>query len=384
MAQDATILHVDDEPSFTDLTKAFLEREDDGFHVQTVTGAEEGLDALGDRPPDCIVSDYNMPGMDGLEFLETVREKHPDLPFILFTGKGSEEVASDAISAGVTDYLQKGTGTEQYELLANRVRNAVQARREAQRADRQEQLMRLTEFAGDTGGFELDTETGEVLMTDGTRRILHLPEAANPNFEENLQHYHPDDRGEIQQTIQRALRTGERTQGTWRYQHPDGDEQLLDVSYTPATDSGDAVTVRGAIHDITEHRERQQELRQARDLMSKVEVLADVGAWEYDPGTETLMLTDGARRLYGLEPGADITLEEAFEQFHPDDRDTLVDRFDTCLETGAAYEVDLRLTTPGDGHRWVTAHGERVKKGSGEVVRGYIRSTIPEEHSNDG
>ncbi len=115
MAEDATILHVDDEPSFTDLTKAFLERNNDRFHVETVTGAEEGLDALGDRPPDCIVSGYNMPGMDGLEFLERVREKHPDLPFILFTGRGSEEVASDAISAGVTDYLQKGSGTEQEE-----------------------------------------------------------------------------------------------------------------------------------------------------------------------------------------------------------------------------------------------------------------------------
>ncbi|QCC48787.1 response regulator [Halobellus limi] len=68
-----------------------------------------------------------MPATDGIEFLEAVREDHPELPFILYTGKGSEEVASDAISAGVTDYLQKGTGSEQYELLANRIRNAVEA-----------------------------------------------------------------------------------------------------------------------------------------------------------------------------------------------------------------------------------------------------------------
>ena len=156
--QEIQILHVDDEPSMTDLTATFLEREDDQFSVETATSADEGLQHLGDRPPDCIVSDYNMPGMDGLEFLQAVRDDYPDLPFILFTGKGSEEVASDAISAGVTDYLQKKSGTEQYELLANRIRNAVDARREAKRADRQEQLMRLTEFAGDTGGFELDVE----------------------------------------------------------------------------------------------------------------------------------------------------------------------------------------------------------------------------------
>ena len=51
------------------------------------------------------------------------REDHPDLPFILFTGKGSEEVASEAITAGVSDYLNKGSGTDQYVLLANRIEN---------------------------------------------------------------------------------------------------------------------------------------------------------------------------------------------------------------------------------------------------------------------
>jgi CheY-like chemotaxis protein len=160
-----------------------------------------------------------MPGKDGIEFLQAVREAYPDLPFVLFTGKGSEAVASDAISAGVTDYLQKQSGTEQYELLVNRIRNAVQARREAERADRKDELTRLTEVLGDTGGFELDAETGDVLMTDGTRRILHLSERANPDFEKSLQQYHPADREDIRQTIQQALNTGEQTQGTFRYRH---------------------------------------------------------------------------------------------------------------------------------------------------------------------
>ena len=72
-----------------------------------------------------MVTDYDMPGRDGIEFLEAVREEHPELPFILFTGKGSEAVASETISAGVTDYLQKEAGTEQYAALATRIRNVV-------------------------------------------------------------------------------------------------------------------------------------------------------------------------------------------------------------------------------------------------------------------
>jgi PAS domain S-box-containing protein len=128
------LLYVDDESDLATLVADMLEHEDDLFAVETATSASEGLNKLTADNFDCIVSDYDMPGRNGIEFLEAIRGEYPDLPFILYTGKGSEEVASDAIAAGATDYLQKNGSTEEYGLLANRIRNAVEQYRAQQRA----------------------------------------------------------------------------------------------------------------------------------------------------------------------------------------------------------------------------------------------------------
>ncbi|WP_256295819.1 hybrid sensor histidine kinase/response regulator [Haloarchaeobius salinus] len=138
------VLHVDDDPAFAELVATFLRSEDERMTVRTAASAAEGLALLEDADVDCVVSDYDMPGQNGIEFLETVREHHPELPFILYTGKGSEEVASEAISAGVTDYLQKGTGSDQYAILANRIGNAVAARRSASEAERRRRRLEET------------------------------------------------------------------------------------------------------------------------------------------------------------------------------------------------------------------------------------------------
>ncbi|NHN40614.1 PAS domain-containing protein [Halorubellus sp. JP-L1] len=125
---DVQVLCVDDERSLLELAETFLERESDRISVRTASTADEALDVLAAHDVDCVVSDHDLEEDTGLSFLRTVREEHPDLPFVLFTGKGSEAVAADAVSAGVTDYLQKG-GREQYALLANRVEKAADAAR---------------------------------------------------------------------------------------------------------------------------------------------------------------------------------------------------------------------------------------------------------------
>lgn len=141
------VLYVDDDGALRDLVATRLERETadagtgadtevGGISVETAPDVATGMAVLEAGGVDCVVSDYHMPGADGLTFLRRVRSRRPDLPFVLYTSEGSESIAADAITAGVTDYVRKGGGSDQYALLANRIRRAVGHARSRRRTRR--------------------------------------------------------------------------------------------------------------------------------------------------------------------------------------------------------------------------------------------------------
>jgi CheY-like chemotaxis protein len=127
--QPIHVLHVDDDPTFSALVAQSLEREDDRLAVYTVTTPEEGRSVIQQRAIECVVSDYDMPGRDGLEFLSAVRAEYPELPFVRYTGPGGEAVASPIRSEGGTVALQESGSGAQYRILADRITNAVERRR---------------------------------------------------------------------------------------------------------------------------------------------------------------------------------------------------------------------------------------------------------------
>ena len=123
------VLYVDDEPNLLEIGKSFLEQNTD-IRVTAAVSAEEGLAALATGQFDAVVSDYQMAGMDGIAFLKEVRSRSGDVPFILFTGKGREEVVIEAINNGADSYLQKGGDlTSQFAELGHKIKIAVERRR---------------------------------------------------------------------------------------------------------------------------------------------------------------------------------------------------------------------------------------------------------------
>ncbi|NLV26143.1 MAG: PAS domain S-box protein [Methanomicrobiales archaeon] len=141
-----SLLYVDDEQDLLIVGKIFLERTG-GFTVETMTSAKEALNSPFIQSYDAIVSDYQMPGMNGIEFLKVIREKHGDIPFILFTGRGREEIVIEAINNGADFYLQKGGEPKsQFAELSHKIKQAVRSRRaEKERQEQFNELVRIKE-----------------------------------------------------------------------------------------------------------------------------------------------------------------------------------------------------------------------------------------------
>lgn len=168
-----SVVHVDDDSEFLSATVAFLTAQASDLEIESLTDPAAVLDHLESDDVDCVVSDYSMPEMDGLALLEAVRETWPELPFVLYTGRGSEELASDAIAAGVTEYVQKGVGTSHYDLLVRRIRNAVTAHRAHQRAS---ELEHVAGVIREINQALLRADSHELLFTDATETLA----AADP------------------------------------------------------------------------------------------------------------------------------------------------------------------------------------------------------------
>ncbi|MFY4812431.1 response regulator [Haloarcula argentinensis] len=118
------VLLVDEDVDVLEIVGTFLGQED-GFEITTEDDPEAALDLATSGDFDAVVSDYKMPRLDGMELCRALRDNDVDIPFLLFTAREHDDVADAAAEHGVTAVVQKGTGTEQYSVLADRIRDTI-------------------------------------------------------------------------------------------------------------------------------------------------------------------------------------------------------------------------------------------------------------------
>ena len=118
------ILVVDDEKIILELTSMILRSK--GYEVFTAESGKEGIEQVQRESPAVVLLDYMMPAMDGMTALRRIRAEFPDSYVIMFTGKGSEEIAVELMKAGASDYILKPFNNQD---LIDRIENVLRIRR---------------------------------------------------------------------------------------------------------------------------------------------------------------------------------------------------------------------------------------------------------------
>ncbi|MFA4876363.1 MAG: PAS domain S-box protein [Methanoregula sp.] len=221
------IIYVDDESDLLEITRLFLEQEGE-ISVDTQTSAKTALPRILEENYDAVISDYQMPGMDGIDLLKQVRASGSSIPFILFTGRGREEIVIQALNEGADFYLQKGgEPVSQFAELSNKIRYAINRKKAEESL--QEKIGELDRF------FKSSLDLLCIADTDGNFHRL------NPEWERTLGYtvselmgkkfldfVHPDD---LAPTLDALARLG--SQNTIlnfenRYRHRDGSYRWIE------------------------------------------------------------------------------------------------------------------------------------------------------------
>jgi len=258
------VLHVDDELGLLKVAKQCLELQGP-FHVDTAGSVEEALNKLKEKEYDAVVSDYQMPGKDGLEFLEMLRKNGNTIPFIMFTGKGREEVAVKAWSLGADHYVNKtGDPETVYCELAHCLRSTVEKHfAEAQMKETVQKLQTIYQNAVE-GITYVDPEENIVYANKAFADIIGYEQEQLAGM--NLRRFVDEESwAKIRTETEKRLK-GKASRYELIFRRTDGITRNVQISGSPLFDSdgGFAGTV-GIVLDVTASKNAEETAKESEE-----------------------------------------------------------------------------------------------------------------------
>ncbi|THE63244.1 PAS domain S-box protein [Salinadaptatus halalkaliphilus] len=350
------ILHVDHRSRFADYLSRSGQDHRDEITITTVRRAAAGLQQLRTRRDeiDCLVSEYDLPDRDGLEFLDMVREEWSELPFILFTDEGSESVASEAISAGATDYVQKTGSLQQYDLLINRIRNCVARFRSRRERERVYQALETA-----TEGIGLLDDDGQYVYLNDAYAELYGYERAQLVGTHWRELYPEAERHRFHDEILPELTRSGSWTGRSRGKRITGETFPEALSLTQLRTGGHVCVVR----DVSERLQRE---RQFETLASNLQGM--VYRCENDPAWPMQHVLGNVEDFLGYSTAQlesqDISWREII---HPLDRDDVWNAVQDALDEQTTYEITYRVTDRNGDTKWVIERGRGITSADGTV-----------------
>ncbi len=325
-----SVLYVDDEPDLLSLGKIFLERKGE-FTVETAISGEAALSLLSENRYDAVVSDYQMPGIDGIALLKMIREKDPVIPFILFTGRGREEIVIQAINNGADFYLQKGGNpAAQYFELMSKITQAVGKRQvEADLARKHEELsaayeelagqeeelrtqylllaeneqalrkseQNLRSFTETLPGVAYqyyarpDGETGFYYVSGRIQEILGISGDITSFFEKFISHLEAEDRKRFQASYEEALSIARHWEFEGKFNRNDGRKIHLRILSEPVQREHEIV-FSGVVLDITKQKQAEAVIQAEKELTLRLASTSSLQAAYEHILNETILVSE--------------------------------------------------------------------------------------------
>jgi PAS domain S-box-containing protein len=358
----------------------------------TALSAPQSLRLLEQEKFDAIISDYQMPGMDGIQFLVEVRNRFGQVPFILFTGKGREEVVIQAINSGADFYLQKGGGAlAQFTELGHKIRQAVQQRQSEASIRDHERLeadiinfLPDATFAIDTNGFviawnrAMEEMTGvsasEMLGKGNYEYSIPIYHERRPVLIDMVLHDHPSIAAKYR-ALKRDGRTLVAEETTFNLYKGRG--ATIWFTAAPLYNSrGEIVGAIESIRDISDRKMNEDKIRKSSERYKSLITVSNTGAWGYHRDRDHLWCSPEYLSMLGRDAGqVDLSgvpnLKETWvDLLHPDDRDRAVEHFTKYLDDGSPgiYENYFRMQH-ADGHWvWIWSRGWTLRDLSGALT----------------
>ncbi|MBD3189996.1 MAG: PAS domain S-box protein [Candidatus Heimdallarchaeota archaeon] len=269
------VLLIDDEKPLLFLMKEYLKKLNPKLEIETVVSAHQALEILSEKSIEVIVSDFQMSEMDGLELLKHLRECSNDIPFIMFTGRGREEVAIQALNLGADYYLQKGGEPKgQFLELLNLIEKSVEKKRAEEALQKsEEQYQRMADNIQD--GITIVENQKIVYMNDRIAEIFGYPKEELMNYT-LIDLVTPEEKQRVKDFMERAIRTKKLpTELECWIVRKDGSRRYIHNRYSLSVEE-DQSTVRYIITtDITKRKLTEEKIireRKSFQILARVAV----------------------------------------------------------------------------------------------------------------
>ena len=361
------VLHVDDELALLKVAKQCLELQGP-FQVDAASSVEEALAKLQKEHYDAVVSDYQMPGKDGLEFLEMLRKNGNTIPFIMFTGKGREEVAVRAWSLGADHYVNKtGDPETVYCELAHCLRSTVEKHfAEAQIKEKVQKLQTIYQNAVE-GISYVDAEENIVYANKAFADIVGYEQDQLAGM--NL-HKIVDDKNwaKIENETNRR-RQGESSRYEVDFRRSDGTVRNALISGAPFFDhDGRFAGTVGIVLDITEAKKNESE---SSDRQRRLQSLFDASPnaiLVIDLNGKIVECNGRAQEIFGYSSRSEFVGRSALEPIAEEDRQRAMENMEKVLKQGLMRSIEYTIIANDGSRRALSVSASVLRDVSGNPI----------------